>query len=57
MARKAKYTAALPVYVETDVRDEIKRIADAMEISQAEVVRELIAVGLQDKNMLWNLPD
>lgn len=46
MARKAKYTAALPVYVTPAVRAEILKIADEREVSQAEVVRELIDRGL-----------
>lgn len=46
MARKAKYTQALPVYVTPEVRARILKIADEQERSQAEVVRELINGGL-----------
>lgn len=46
MARKAQYTAALPVYVTPAVRERILKIADETEVSQAQVVRELIDRGL-----------
>lgn len=46
MARKAKYTQSLPVYVTPEVREQILKIAEVEEISQAEVVRELIRLGL-----------
>lgn len=55
MARKAKYTEALPVYVTPEVRARILKIAEDQEISQAEVVRALLEVGLQDAHTLWNL--
>jgi hypothetical protein len=46
VARVAKYTQALPVYVTKETRAVILEIADREEISQAEVVRELIDLGL-----------
>lgn len=46
MARKAKYTQSLPVYVVPGVRERILEIADRQEVSQAEVVRDLIDKGL-----------
>lgn len=46
MARKAKYTQSLPVYVTPEVRERILEIAERREVSQAEVVRELIDKGL-----------
>lgn len=45
MARVAKYTQALPVYVTPEVRERILEIADVEQISQAEVVRHLIDRG------------
>lgn len=46
MVRKAKYTDALPVYVEPEVRARILRIADEYDISQAEVTRQALDEGL-----------
>lgn len=46
MARKAKYTYALPVYVTPAVRERILEIAERNELSQAEVVRDIIDRGL-----------
>lgn len=53
MARRARYTASLPVYVVPEVRDRIREIAEDEEISQAEVVRVLIDVGLRDAGAIW----
>lgn len=46
MARKARFTAALPVYVEQQTRDRINRIAEQFDLSQAEVVRMVVNEGL-----------
>lgn len=47
MARKARFTTALPVYVEPDRKERILKIADTEEISQAQVIREIIDAGLE----------
>lgn len=47
MARKAQYTKSLPVYVTPRVRDYVNQIATDYEVSQAEVVRLLIDLGMQ----------
>lgn len=46
MARKAKYTDALPVYVAPEIRARILRIAEEYDISQAEVTRQALDAGL-----------
>jgi hypothetical protein len=46
VARKAKYTTALPVYVAQSVRDRINKIATEEELSLAQVLREIIDIGL-----------
>jgi cytidylate kinase len=45
--RKAQYTKALPVYVQEDRKERILRIADAEDISMAQVIREIIDAGLE----------
>lgn len=47
MARKAKYTEALPVYVTPKTRGRILGISKEYEVSQADVVRLLVDLGLQ----------
>lgn len=47
MVRKARYTKALPVYVTPRTRDRVNEIAHEYEVSQAEVIRLLIDLGLQ----------
>lgn len=44
--RHARYTTALPVYVEPDRRKRIQAIADRERISMAQVIREIIDAGL-----------
>ena len=46
MAVEAKYTQPLQVVETPETRDRIKAIADRERISQAQVIRELIAVAL-----------
>lgn len=46
--RKAKYTQALPVYVEPAIRERILKIADEKDLSQADVVRQVINAGLPE---------
>jgi cytidylate kinase len=46
MARRAKYTTALPVYVEPSVKERIEALADRENISMAQVIREIIDGGL-----------
>lgn len=53
MARKAKYTRALPVYVTPKVRARLDEIAKDRELSLAEVTRELIDVGLDRAYEIW----
>lgn len=53
MARKAQYTKALPVYVTPEVRARLDEIADDLEISLAEVVRQLVDRGLDDAYSIW----
>lgn len=49
MALTAKYTDALPVYVTAEVRQRIRATADREEISQAQVVREIIEAGIDKR--------
>lgn len=56
MARKARYTKALPVYVTPEVRADLDDIAQREEISLAEVVRVLVDVGLREKSAIWGDP-
>lgn len=53
MVRKAKYTEALPVYETPAMRDRIKRIADDYEVSQAQVVRDILAIGIETAEKTW----
>jgi hypothetical protein len=46
VARKAKYTKALPVYVTPAVRARLDEIAEIKDLSVAEVTRRLIDEGL-----------
>lgn len=54
MARKARYTQALPVYVTPDTRQRLDAIAESHCVSLAEVVRDLIDTGLDDAEARWN---
>jgi len=47
MAVTAKYTAPLQVVETRDMRDRITAIADAEDISQAQVIRDILAHGIQ----------
>lgn len=49
MAISAKYTKPLQVVETAETRDRIKAIADREQISQAQVIRELIAAGLKQR--------
>lgn len=46
MAVQAKYTAPLQVVETRDMRDRIMAIADDEEISQAQVIRDILAAGI-----------
>lgn len=47
MAVQAKYTAPLQVVEEREFRDRIIAVAEAENISQAQVIRELIRHGIE----------
>lgn len=53
MARQAKYTRALPVYVTPEVRRRLDGIAEEYRVSLAEVIREIIDVGLGEAEERW----
>lgn len=53
MVRKARYTAALPVYVTPEVRARIMQMADEYEVSQAEVVRYCLEHGIGAAELRW----
>ena len=46
MARKARFTDALPVYDTPDMREAINELANAAEVSQAAVIRTILRHGL-----------
>ena len=56
MARVARFTHALPVYVTQEMRDRILRLADDNDVSQAEVVRDILEVGLDEAEERWRQP-
>lgn len=56
MARVARFTHALPVYETEEMRDRILRLADAGEVSQAEVVRYAIRYGIDAAEDHWGQP-
>lgn len=47
MALKAKYEAPLQVVETKEMRDRIIAIADAEDISQAQVIRDILAHGIE----------
>lgn len=47
MAVKAKYEAPLQVVETREMRDRIVAIAEREEISQAQVIREILAAGIE----------
>lgn len=47
MAVKAKYEAPLQVVETKQMRDRIVAIAEREEISQAQVIREILAAGIE----------
>ena len=49
MAIEAKYKAPLQVVETEEMRDRIKRIADAERISQAQVIRDILADGISTR--------
>jgi len=56
MARVARFTHAIPVYETPEMRERILRLADAGEVSQAEVVRYAIRNGITAAEDLWGQP-
>lgn len=57
VARTARYTKALPVYVTPEVRRRLDGLAERHRVSLAEVVRDIIALGLDDAEERWNAAD
>lgn len=47
MAVEAKYTAPLQVVETPEMRDRIKAVADAERVSQAQVIREMLAYSIE----------
>jgi hypothetical protein len=47
VAVKAKYTAPLQVVETPEMRDRVKLIADSEEVSQADVIRDILAHGIE----------
>lgn len=52
MAVEAKFTAPLQVVETREVRDRITAISDAEKISQAQVIRDILAHGLEWREAL-----
>lgn len=52
MAVESKYTAPLQVVETQETRDRIIAIADAEKISQAQVIRDLIAAGISERERI-----
>lgn len=52
MAVKKKFTQPLQVVETEEMRDRINTIAEAENISQAQVIRELIAAGIEAREDL-----
>lgn len=46
MAVKSQYTAPLQVVETPEMRDRVKAISDAEEISQAQVIRDILVAGI-----------
>ncbi len=53
MARTAKYTAMIPVYHTPEQRQRIKDLADRAGVSQAEIIRDIIDVGIDEAEARW----
>lgn len=51
MAVKAKYTDPISVVETPEVRARIARIADREELSQAEVIRQIIRMALDEREI------
>lgn len=49
MAVEAKYTAPLQVVETKEMRDRIIAIAEREKVSQAQVIREILAAGIQER--------
>lgn len=49
MAVEAKYKAPLQVVETEEMRDRIKAVADREHISQAQVIRDILAAGIEDR--------
>lgn len=56
MAVEAKYTQPLQVVETPEMRDRIVAIAEAEKISQAQVIREILAAGIEAREELSRLP-
>lgn len=54
VARVARFTEALPVYVTPEVRRRLDKLASDHRVSLAEVIRDIIDVGLDDAELRWN---
>lgn len=52
MAVKAKYQAPLQVVETEEMRNRVTAIADAEEISQAQVIRDILAAGIEAREAL-----
>jgi hypothetical protein len=52
VAVKAKYTAPLQVVETPEMRDRVKLIADSEEVSQADVIRDILAHGIEWREQL-----
>lgn len=52
MAVEAKYTDPLQVVETPEMRGRIKAIADREKISQAQVIREILAGGIDEREKL-----
>lgn len=52
MAVEAKYTAPLQVVETEEMRERVKAIAEAEKISQAQVIREILADGIKAREQV-----
>lgn len=59
MAVQAKYTAPLQVVETAEMRGRITAIADREDISQAQVIREILAAGIEarEQSSLAHFPE
>lgn len=54
MARTARYTKALPVYVTPEVRRRLDALAEKGCVSLAEIVRDIIDAGIDEAEARWS---